>query len=308
MIELGKTEVGVARKRAKHFYSKHFSDGEAITPRTLENALHKASADMRPASWYNLKRYVLFDQSEKGFNKSVERLADMKNPMIHSPHMLKPAEELPPKVKRKKSVSEKDHSALFKAAKEKGDLGVMSALYMANKLGCRVSEMPLVRIIDGKVFVPSVKKSEKGDRGLDRLLELPEYDVGQIALAVQAIAAEVDGKAGKMRRIRSRLETLHKKVFPRRQGGQINLYSYRHQLGSDLKGSGMSRENIAYIMGHQSTVSVEVYGNSRGSRRGREVAPGVAQEVVNNQVRSNHTPPPSAVIKTVISIDTDYDM
>ena len=307
-MKIGKSEVEAARKRAKHFYSKHFKDSDAITPKALVNALHSASADLRPSSWYLLKRYVMFDQSEKGFDKAVDQLAKLKNPMVHSPYMLKPAEELKPKVRRKKSVSMKDHNALIKAAMENSDNGVTAALYMASKLGCRVSEMPLVQIIDGKVFVPSVKKSERGDRGLDRLLELPEKEVRRIAQMIGVIAAEADGKSGKMHRIQSRLQSLHKQVFPRRKGSQINLYSYRHQMGSDLKASDMSRENIAYVMGHQSTASVEVYGNSRGASRGREVAPGVAQEVVNDQVRSNHTPPPSTVLKTVIDSGIDYDM
>lgn len=38
-------------------------------------------------------------------------------------------------------------------------------------------------------------------------------------------------------------------------------------MGSDLKASGMNREEVAAIMGHQSVDSVDVYGNSKTSQR-----------------------------------------
>jgi hypothetical protein len=42
----------------------------------------------------------------------------------------------------------------------------------------------------------------------------------------------------------------------------------RHQMGSDLKSSGLPPEEVAAVMGHQSTASASVYGfkvSGRGS-------------------------------------------
>lgn len=41
------------------------------------------------------------------------------------------------------------------------------------------------------------------------------------------------------------------------------LGAYAHQVGSILKASGESPESMAYIMGHQSTSSISVYGDGR---------------------------------------------
>ena len=62
-------------------------------------------------------------------------------------------------------------------------------------------------------------------------------------------------------------------------------------MGSDLKASGMSRVEIAYAMGHQSTQSVEVYGNRRkaSGRGGIKPAPNADMSMV----RENHTQPPA---------------
>lgn len=39
------------------------------------------------------------------------------------------------------------------------------------------------------------------------------------------------------------------------------LKSFRHQIGFILKASGQSPEAMAYVMGHQSTESISVYGD-----------------------------------------------
>lgn len=41
------------------------------------------------------------------------------------------------------------------------------------------------------------------------------------------------------------------------------MYTLRHQFGSNLKASGMSAIEMAYVMGHQATDSISRYGDKR---------------------------------------------
>ncbi len=44
------------------------------------------------------------------------------------------------------------------------------------------------------------------------------------------------------------------------------MYTLRHQFGSNLKASGMSAIEMAYVMGHQATDSISRYGDKRFGR------------------------------------------
>lgn len=294
-MKMAEKQKPKARKRAKSFYKKHFPDGDH-TPKKIADKLYELSADMRPRAWYELKRFITFDQYEKGYQKSVERLQALSNPMTDKSvgQMLKPSQEGVKKAqKRAKRVNASDHEKLFNAAVKNNDKPLAAALYLAKELGCRSAEMPMIEIRNGKVWIPSVKKVEKGDKGIDRLVEVDAGKIDNIAKAVALINQEPDSKSGRMHKIRNRLQTLNKKVFPRRKKSPpISLYSYRHQLGSDLKSSGMTREAVAYVMGHQSTKSVEVYGDVRHGG-GRDVKPAIEADKINDLVRSNHGVPPS---------------
>lgn len=51
------------------------------------------------------------------------------------------------------------------------------------------------------------------------------------------------------------------------------LYSWRHQFGGELKASNMPAKTVAYMMGHQSTASIEQYGFKNRARGGLKVKP-----------------------------------
>jgi integrase len=58
------------------------------------------------------------------------------------------------------------------------------------------------------------------------------------------------------------------KVFPTKKANRrLSAYSSRHQLRADLRGSGVSREKTAQMMGHTTTKSATYYGT--GGRAGR---------------------------------------
>jgi len=44
------------------------------------------------------------------------------------------------------------------------------------------------------------------------------------------------------------------------------MYTLRHQFGANLKASGMSAVEMAYVMGHQATDSISRYGDKRFGR------------------------------------------
>ncbi|MFM5276678.1 site-specific integrase, partial [Aeromonas caviae] len=64
------------------------------------------------------------------------------------------------------------------------------------------------------------------------------------------------------------------------------FYSWRHQMGSELKASGLDRQRIAYIMGHQATSSVDKYGN-RKSANGN-VLPTCPADADLSHIRTTH--------------------
>lgn len=74
-------------------------------------------------------------------------------------------------------------------------------------------------------------------------------------------------------------------------------------MGSNLKGSGMDRREIAYIMGHQSTESVNRYGNSRTAQNGRKM-PIVPEGTDLSKIRENHTQPPKAEVSKKQEVET----
>jgi len=298
-MKIGKKEEKAARKRAEYFYKKYgFSEDNIPTPKKLEEALWHAAAEMRPRSWYNLKRYVMFDQYEKGFKKAVERLQKLSNPMTDRkvPLMLKPSQG-PVKAKRKrmKNVPDDMHAKLLRAALDKDDKPLAGSLYIARLIGCRPSEIPLLRVLDdGTVYVTHVKGSEAGDRGIDHIVKVSSEHLLQLRKAIEAVSKEKVSKTPFEKKMDNRLRELVKKIYPRRKTRPC-LYSYRHQLGSSLKEAvskgQITRSEAAYIMGHQSTDSLDEYGDRRLGG-GLNVRAAVDSEKISELVRENHSEPP----------------
>lgn len=61
-----------------------------------------------------------------------------------------------------------------------------------------------------------------------------------------------------------------RKYFNKYHNG-TSLYTYRHQVASDLKKAGVSKVQIAEVMGHRTTESQEHYGYARSSKGGRSM-------------------------------------
>ena len=61
-----------------------------------------------------------------------------------------------------------------------------------------------------------------------------------------------------------------RKYFNNHYNG-TSLYTYRHQVASDLKKAGVSKVQIAEVMGHRTTESQEHYGYARSSKSSRSM-------------------------------------
>lgn len=297
-IILEKKTQEAYRKLAKNFYSKRLG-GQPPTPHLITRALTNCAYAYRPAYFRRLRDAIKFDQLEKGFKMAAIAVGKIKNPLT-DPESQKSGIasliQIKPKRQHVKKVSKIEASKLFGAAEAKKDYALSSAIKIAYVTGCRPDEMETIKILgNNMIFIEGSKKTYGVDgqrRGLDRVIKLPpEFHNGMKTWLHHLLSLD-PGEGGRMNKIQCRLKTLTKNTFPRRKH-QITLKSFRHQKGSDLKASGMSRVEIAYLMGHMSTKSVEVYGSRRsGGRLPVPIEPGISIDEMKSLIEENHKPNP----------------
>lgn len=291
------------RRLAAHFYKQRLGD-ELPTPKKITDALKACAGEYRPAYWRRLRNALELDQREKDYKDSAERIKSTINPMTtdrHGPLDKGLRGEVPPKQRRAKSISQEDRAKLWKAAKDLGDRDeTCAAILLAEGLGVRPAEMVGLQLDPekGVVRVTGVKRTD--ERGADRDLTLPDDPSVRknIKNSIGIIRSAEREKPGAVRRIQSRLDRLSRKLWPRRQA-RPSLYTFRHQMGAELKSMKLDRRAIAYIMGHQSTQSVEVYGDRRKSRGGIGIKL-TGQEAGRFQGRENHTAAPDGIPESTI--------
>lgn len=278
-------------KLAENFYKTKLG-GETPSPKRIADALVGAASDYRPGYFRKLRNALMYDQVSKSYFEAAQRLKETKNPVTTG----KTKTPVKAKQRRCKSINEDDLSKLYSATMEKGDTELASAIMLAAYTGCRPAEMAGIRrVAEDQVFIPGAKKS-KGERGLDRTIALSKEKCDAIEAAVGALY-HMDPDHGKaIHQVQSRLDRLTKKLWPRRQA-RPTLYTLRHQMGSDLKASGLSRVEIAFVMGHQSTESVEVYGDHRkkSGRGGVKPAPGANMSMIRQKHDAQPGPKAPAV-------------
>lgn len=290
------------RRLAANFYEKRLGD-EPPSPKRITDALKACAGEYRPAYWRRLRCALVLDQQEKGYKAAAERIQGTINPMTtdqHGPLDKGLRGPVPPKQRRAKSISETDNARLqqtllkrcaeSEGAERQRHWETFGAVLLAERLGVRPAEMPHLRVDleRGVVNVQGAKKS--GVRGADRELTLPDDAQSRQAIAKAARLMREAGPKG-IHRIQARLDRLSRELWPRRQA-RPSLYTYRHQLGANLKAMRLDRRAIAYIMGHQSTQSVEVYGDRRRVSGGIGIKL-TGHEAERFQGRENHHAPHS---------------
>jgi len=257
---------------AANFYQR--LDGPP-TPKKLADALKACAGEYRPGYWRKLKAAIAYDQERQGFDKSAQRVRETQ----------RPAGTVPARQRRAKGVSPEDTEKLTVHLRERGDRQAWAAVTLARWTGARPAEMPGVRVAGDQVIIDGAKKSHEGQRGADRVVTLDDPDaLDQVREAV-GILEELED----MGPIQDRVSGAGRRLWPQRKAVP-SLYAWRHQVGSDLKASGLDRKTIAYLMGHQATESVEVYGRrNRGGKSPLKVGQGADL----GKVRETHSEPPS---------------
>ena len=269
-----KTEADY-RKLAAYFYKSRLPD-QIPSPKKIADALAACAAEYRPAYWLKLRAALAFDQGEKGYQDAADRLLKLKNPVREK--------KLPVKAKalRVKAITRSDHGKLLEAL-GRDDAATLAAVLLAEYTGVRPAEMLRVRVVDGRVMVIGAKKSHSGQRGADREILVAPKVLEQIPVWLEALRSKGDASIAP---IQHRLRDACKALWPTRKAVPT-LYTWRHQLGSNLRAAGRSRAEIAYIMGHQSTKSADQYGDKRTSKAGA-LLPRVPDGTDLGRIRQKH--------------------
>lgn len=262
------------RSLAENFYATRLG-GQPPSPKRVSDALAACSADYRPAYWRRLRCALAYDQDARGYGEAAERIRAVEN--------MARKQGLPMKQKQHRAteISEKDEAKLLDYLGPSGDIEVTAAVVMAKYLGVRPAEMMDVRIRGGVVVIRGAKKSHQGARGADRIVEVPPRVLATLAGCVEALHSSPRGLVG----VQDRLRRICSGLWPRRKV-LPTLYTFRHQLGSDLKAHGLDRVEIAYLMGHQATKSVDQYGDKRRGRTKPMLRPAPGADL--SRVRVNH--------------------
>jgi len=272
------------RKLAANFYKTRMG-GQALTPKRIADSLQAAASEYRPAYWRRLRNALAFDQQEKGFKDAATRINATQNPITREGS----TEAVPAKQPRSKRVDIADENAILGHFQKLEDRESFSAVVVARLTGARPAEFASITVDGDTVTITGAKKSHDGTRGADRVIVLDKGKGEHIEAALQNL------RGANLGAVQDRIRAAGKRLWPQRKAVP-SLYSWRHQMGSELKTAGLDRKEVAYIMGHQSTESVERYGNAKTARGGK--VPRAADPKACESVREKHSEPPAAKVAT----------
>lgn len=267
---------------ASGFYAKWIPDGN-ITPARILEALRHAAPDYRPASFRVLKNAVAFDQELKGYKSAARKVLEFKNPVTAHGSNQKPK----PKTKKVRALRNADFWLLVESLTAKVCCEEVASLMLAWVCGVRPCEMSSIVVISGRVYISGGKKGHAGLRGADRILDIEDEDV---LATVEFCSGLLAASSRSLSTIRDRIRQEAKVLWPRRKL-LPTLYSLRHQFGANLKAAGLDDRVRSYLMGHQSTQSIQVYGDKRvGDASSIKVKP--ANGVDYSMIRTKNSSPP----------------
>jgi len=253
-------------------------DGD-FSPSSMAAHLQKLARIYKPDVWRKLRCAIAYDQKEKGYIEPAKQIKKQKYPSTILPS------DLPSKVAKVKRVKEEEFKKLYNATTNKK---LRAALIVAKLTGCRPAEMLHIKERgDNKFFIPSAKKTEDGLRGLDRIIQLNDKDDLSLSIALDQLS-KLDPNKGKVS-LQKALERATKKTWPKRKK-HITFYSFRHQMASNLKSAGIDLKTRSYIMGHQSTTSIDKYGDKRSGTGACGTSAGVSYEKIESKVREAEKP------------------
>ena len=261
---------------ANNWLKKHIKDrgrkfSVADIKIALEEYAYTVTSDTFRRMRNDLERYyrTLAQQNPKMKNVPA-RIAAIQNPA--------PMDQRKKKRVKSKSVNEKDFNKLILKVLQKQDEELMAALIAVKVTGARPCELHSIKMAQGDAgeTVVQIKGGKQtviqgNQRGFTKPREIILLDKKDIAYMniVIPLLADMEGK--RLNAAQRRLTEVTKKLWPRRTK-RPTLKSLRHQLGSDLKASGLSDAERSAIMGHRSQNSISAYG-FRNSGKTRSLKP-----------------------------------
>lgn len=262
---------------ARYFIAERLEKrGQKITEKSLRDALIACAPEYRPQYWRRLRRALATYQKVLGYSETAANIRKVVNPVTADGDISK----VKPKQRRIKGVRAADEAALLAYFGERKDHQMVAIIKIVAATGIRPAELAGLVVRGTDVVIEGAKKSHEGMRGADRTQVFDDQTAGELAAQVKLVTGVDVGV------MQDRLRAAGMRLWPRRKAVPT-LYSWRHQMGSDLKASGMDRRKIAYLMGHQATSSVDVYGNRRTARAGR-VLPRLPLAQSLAHIRVNH--------------------
>lgn len=263
---------------AKHFYLRLERKNIKVTAKTISDELLACAPEYRPAYWLRLRGALVYHQKSLGYVESAERIMGLRNPVTAQ------GSNTPVKKKqnRVKSINPADQTALIDYFKEREDMKMFAAIILFSYTGIRPAELAGITVNGDKLHIVGAKKSHNGIRGADRTLQFEGVDPRWLRSIIR------EAQLANIKSLQDKLRIAGKNLWPKRKN-LPTFYSWRHQLGSELKASGMDRVQIAYMMGHQATASVDRYGNRKSARGGR--LPSCPADADLNHIRVTHSVP-----------------
>lgn len=240
--------------RARNFYSKHCKS-DAPDSAQICAALLACALDYRPNAFSTLKNALMNDQLNRGNTEAAAAIKALINPVTAPGSQIAKK----PKLGQIRKVPFEDFKLLIKHLRAGHNLDEAASLVLAYCLGVRPCEMRTITVTGNLVHIIGGKKSAELHRGADRTLVI--YKPRTLRL-VEWAAQWMSECPRTNTAIRDCLRKECRSLWPRRKK-HPTLKSFRHQMGSILKASGENPESMAYIMGHQSTSSISVYGDGR---------------------------------------------
>lgn len=238
---------------ANNFYITRLA-GRDITEDSIWVELLHCAPEYSPNYFSRLKCAIAYHQNSIGNGWTAKMVRATANPVTVFP------EAFPDFIKtRARSITTEKFVSLISHLHEKGLDAECAALLLVFKTGARPCELSGMKVNGSEIFISGAKKTEKGNRGADRILQVLNGDVAE---ELSSFINMLKSSTKSMDAIRLSIYKAVKELFPKDKK-TIGLYTIRHQFGSNLKSSALTRVEMAYIMGHQSTESILTYGNKK---------------------------------------------
>lgn len=268
------------RSLATHFYATRFpeipvSAQDELDEFSIIGALLRAAPEYRPDYFRRLRNALALDQKLRGHFWIAQEINRTRNPVT----VLGLARKR--KQARRQRISDEELGRWVNGLLAKELVVEACALLLISMTGSRPCELSGISVSGNRIVIRGAKHSHGGLRGADRVLEASEDFCRLVSEALESFHSE----AKSLDSIRMALHCVALETFPGRK--VPSMYTLRHQFGSNLKASGLSRIEIAYVMGHQATDSIARYGDKRfGRAEAVQVKP--AREADLSKVRTTH--------------------